>query len=108
MDNLCTSMRQTSTIEGPYREYLRKVVSGYDLVGQTCMSFQYQEALDLAKVAKDAAAENCLQGYHPTLAYQEIGGGARMQSYRLHSAGRGGGHLPGPGENQAGLPGTRG
>ena len=26
------------------------------------MSFQYQEALDLPKVAKDAAAENCLRG----------------------------------------------
>jgi len=28
-----------------YREYVRKIVNSYDLVGFTAMSFQYQEAL---------------------------------------------------------------
>jgi anaerobic magnesium-protoporphyrin IX monomethyl ester cyclase len=55
-----------------HRDYLRKMVNSYDLVGLTAMSFQYQEAMELAKIAKDAGAETVLGGYHPTLAYQEI------------------------------------
>jgi radical SAM superfamily enzyme YgiQ (UPF0313 family) len=39
------------------------------------MSFQYQEALALAALAKEAGRETVFGGYHPTLAYQEIGSG---------------------------------
>jgi anaerobic magnesium-protoporphyrin IX monomethyl ester cyclase len=72
VDDLCTV--HVADIHGlkDHREYLRRMVNGYDLVGMTCMSFQYQEALELAKIAKEAGAETVFGGYHPTLAYQEI------------------------------------
>jgi len=56
-----------------HREYVRRMVNGYDLVGLTAMSFQYREALELAGIAKDAGAKTVFGGYHPTLAYEEIG-----------------------------------
>ncbi|VVB68392.1 Radical SAM superfamily protein [uncultured archaeon] len=56
-----------------HREYVSRVVNGYDLVGLTAMSFQYQEALALASIAKAAGAQTVFGGYHPTLACQEIG-----------------------------------
>jgi len=56
-----------------HRDYVRRVVKGYDLVGLTAMSFQYQEALALAGIAKSAGAETVFGGYHPTLACEEIG-----------------------------------
>ena len=56
-----------------HRDYVRKAVNGYDLVGITAMSFQYQEALALARIAKEAGAETVFGGYHPTLAAEEIG-----------------------------------
>src|SRR5512137_874734 len=59
-----------------HREYVRKIVNGYDLVGLTAMSFQYQEALALAEIAKDAGAKTVFGGYHPTLAAEEIGSSA--------------------------------
>ncbi|MDD1739540.1 MAG: radical SAM protein, partial [Methanothrix sp.] len=37
------------------------------------MSFQYQEALALADIAKQAGAETVFGGYHPTLAAEGIG-----------------------------------
>jgi len=55
-----------------HREYVRKIVNAYDLVGLTAMSFQYHEALKLAKIAKEAGAETIFGGYHPTLAFQDI------------------------------------
>jgi radical SAM superfamily enzyme YgiQ (UPF0313 family) len=73
VDDLCTV--HVADIHGlkDYRDYVRRIASGYDLVGMTCMSFQYHEALELAKIVKDAGAETVFGGYHPTLAYQEIG-----------------------------------
>ena len=56
-----------------HREYVRMIVYGYDLVGITAMSFQYQEALALAEIAKKAGARTVFGGYHPTLAAEEIG-----------------------------------
>ncbi|NPV61348.1 MAG: B12-binding domain-containing radical SAM protein [Methanotrichaceae archaeon] len=56
-----------------HRDYLRRIVNDYDLVGLTAMSFQYQEAMELARIAKQAGAETLFGGYHPTLAYEEIG-----------------------------------
>ena len=56
-----------------HREYVKRIVNGYDLVGLTAMSFQYQEALALAAIAKEAGAETVFGGYHPTLAAEEIG-----------------------------------
>ena len=72
VDDLCTV--HVADIHGMrnHRDYVRKIVNGYDLVGLTAMSFQYQESLELAKIAKESGAETVFGGYHPTLAYQEI------------------------------------
>jgi len=56
-----------------YREYVRMMADGYDLVGLTAMSFQYKEALALAEIIKQSGAKTVFGGYHPTLAFQEIG-----------------------------------
>jgi anaerobic magnesium-protoporphyrin IX monomethyl ester cyclase len=71
-DDLCTV--HVADIHGmkDHREYVRKIVNGYDLVGLTAMSFQYQEALELAKIAKSAGAQTLFGGYHPTLDFQYI------------------------------------
>jgi anaerobic magnesium-protoporphyrin IX monomethyl ester cyclase len=73
VDDLCTV--HVADIHGlkKHRQYLRRIVNDYDLVGLSCMSFQYQEALELAKIVKEAGAETVFGGYHPTLACQEIG-----------------------------------
>ncbi|HUS76381.1 MAG TPA: radical SAM protein [Methanothrix sp.] len=73
VDDLCTV--HVADIHGlkNHREYVKKIVNGYDLVGLTAMSFQYQEALVLAAIAKEAGAETVFGGYHPTLAAEEIG-----------------------------------
>jgi anaerobic magnesium-protoporphyrin IX monomethyl ester cyclase len=73
VDDLCTV--HVADIHGVknHREYVKKIVNGYDLVGLTAMSFQYQEALALAAIAKEAGAETIFGGYHPTLAAEEIG-----------------------------------
>lgn len=73
VDDLCTV--HVADIHGleDHRDYVRRMVLGYDLVGLTAMSFQYQEALELARIAKAAGAETVFGGYHPTLAYEEIG-----------------------------------
>ena len=73
VDDLCTV--HVADIHGlkNHRAYVQSIVNGYDLVGLTAMSFQYQEALALAGIAKEAGAETVFGGYHPTLAAEEIG-----------------------------------
>ena len=73
VDDLCTV--HVADIHGlkNHREYVQKIVKSYDLVGLTAMSFQYQEALTLAKIVKESGAETVFGGYHPTLAFEEIG-----------------------------------
>jgi len=73
VDDLCTV--HVADIHGMknHRDFVQKVVNGYDLVGLTAMSFQYQEALALAGIAKAAGADTVFGGYHPTLACEEIG-----------------------------------
>src|SRR5512136_899936 len=72
IDDLCTV--HVADIHGlkNHREYLSRIVNGYDLVGLTAMSFQYHEAMELAKIAKESGSQTVFGGYHPTLAYQEI------------------------------------
>jgi len=73
VDDLCTvHVADIHGLKG-HRQYVEKLASGYDLVGLTAMSFQYQEALALARIAKEAGAETVFGGYHPTLAAEEIG-----------------------------------
>jgi len=73
VDDLCTV--HVADIHGlkDHREYVKRIVNGYDLVGLTAMSFQYREALAMAAFAKEAGAETVFGGYHPTLAAEEIG-----------------------------------
>ena len=73
VDDLCTV--HVADIHGlkNHREYVQKIVNSYDLVGLTAMSFQYQEALTLAKIVKESGADTVFGGYHPTLAFEEIG-----------------------------------
>jgi len=55
------------------QEFLEGVLrNGYDLVGLSCMSFQYHAMLPLAKMAKESGAATVFGGYHPTLNYDEI------------------------------------
>jgi len=73
VDDLCTvHVADIHGLKG-HRDYVEKLAPGYDLVGLTAMSFQYQEALVLARIAKEAGAETVFGGYHPTLAAEEIG-----------------------------------
>jgi len=73
VDDLCTvHVADIHGLKG-HRQYVEKLAKGYDLVGLTAMSFQYQEALALASIAKEAGAETVFGGYHPTLAAEEIG-----------------------------------
>lgn len=73
VDDLCTV--HVADIHGmkDHRDFVKRLVNSYDLVGLTAMSFQYQEALALAKIAKESGAETVFGGYHPTLACEEIG-----------------------------------
>lgn len=52
--------------------YVRKIAGRYDLVGFSCMSFQYPGARPLMRIAREAGAEVVVGGYHATLLYEEI------------------------------------
>jgi anaerobic magnesium-protoporphyrin IX monomethyl ester cyclase len=74
VDDLCTVA--VADLHGTKRpmEFLEGVLrNGYDLVGLSCMSFQYHAMLPLAKMAKGSGAATVFGGYHPTLSYDEIG-----------------------------------
>lgn len=80
VDDLCTvHVADLHGLKEP-RGFLRRVVDRYDLVGLTAMSFQYREALELARIAKESGAATVIGGYHPTLAFEEIG---RSEDARL-------------------------
>jgi predicted RNA-binding Zn-ribbon protein involved in translation (DUF1610 family) len=92
VDDLCTvHVADIHGLKG-HRDYVEKLAPGYDLVGLTAMSFQYQEALVLARIAKEAGAETVFGGYHPTLAAEEIGRRAGLNFVYA-------GNIPGEGEN---------
>jgi len=90
IDDLCTvHVADLHALKKP-REYVHRILrNGYDLVGLTAMSFQYQTALELAEIVKEAGAETVLGGYHPTLYCQEIGEGpdARLVDYIVRGEG---------------------
>jgi len=89
VDDLC--IVHVADIHGMknHRDYVQKIVNGYDLVGLTAMSFQYQEALELARIAKESGAETVFGGYHPTLAFQDIAesGDAKLIDYIVRGEG---------------------
>jgi len=72
------------------KEYLEGVLKrGYDLVGLSCMSFQYHAMIPLAKMAKESGAATVFGGYHPTLNYDEIAESpeARLADYIVRGEG---------------------
>jgi len=66
-------------VRGDLRRYWLELLGNYEpeLVGLSCMTFQYDTALELAKLAKswNPRVKVALGGYHPTLMYEEIGEG---------------------------------
>ena len=58
------------------RNYIHKVLKEFQphIVGMTCMSFQYETAVQIAKIVKQFKKEIIIVfgGYHPTLAYELI------------------------------------
>ncbi|MCL7412925.1 MAG: B12-binding domain-containing radical SAM protein [ANME-2 cluster archaeon] len=54
--------------------YLERSIKKYqpDLVGLSCMSFQYSDALEMAKRVRQHGIPTVMGGYHPTLTYREI------------------------------------
>ena len=89
VDDLCTVHVADIHCQKRPRDYVRNIVNDYDLVGLTAMSFQYQEALELARIVKEAGAETVFGGYHPALAYQEIAesSDARLIDYIVRGEG---------------------
>lgn len=57
---------------GRHEKYVKKIANRYDLVGFSCMSFQYPGAKNLMRIVKDAGAEVVVGGYHATLLYEDI------------------------------------
>lgn len=55
-----------------FKKYIEK--NHFDVIGFSCMVFQYSEILELAKIAKsiDPKVKTVLGGYHATVDYEEI------------------------------------
>ena len=102
VDDLCTV--HVADIHGMknHRDYVRRIVNGYDLVGLTAMSFQYQESLELAKIAKECRRRDCFWRLSSNAGLSGDCGIAGCKAYRLHSQGRGRGHIPRAGAGKAG------
>jgi len=90
VDDICTVHVADLHATKKPTDYLEGVLKrGYDLVGLSCMSFQYHAMLPLAKMAKESGAETVFGGYHPTLNYDEIAGSseARLADYVVRGEG---------------------
>lgn len=59
-------------VKATVKEFVRSIRP--DLVGISCMSFQYSSALEIAKMVKemDKSIYMAMGGYHPTLLYDEM------------------------------------
>ena len=74
IDDICTvHVADLHALKDPCGYLARLLLEGYDLVGMSCMSFQYHATLELARMARESGALTVLGGYHPTLNYREIG-----------------------------------
>ncbi|MHC1630731.1 MAG: B12-binding domain-containing radical SAM protein [Methanotrichaceae archaeon] len=73
IDDLCTvHVADLHALKDPKQYLSRLLKNDYDLVGMSCMSFQYHAMLELAEMAKENGAETIFGGYHPTTNYEEI------------------------------------
>jgi len=92
IDDICTvHVADIHALKKP-EEYVSKILKdGYDLVGLSCMSFQYHAMLPLAEMVKESGAETIFGGYHPTLNYREIGDSneALLADYIVRGEGEG-------------------
>lgn len=72
-------------VGGDIRDFVRGLIRCHkpDVVGLSCMSFQYPSALALAKLVKsiDREIKVVLGGYHPTLCYKELASDRDVLSY---------------------------
>lgn len=63
-------------IRNKWRDYVKDILKKYspDVVGLSCMSFQYSNAIKIANMVKeyDSKILVVLGGYHPSLTYAEI------------------------------------
>ena len=66
VDDICTvHVADLHAVKRP-KEYLEGILrNGYDLVGLSCMSFQYHAMLPLAKMAQESGAETVFGGNSP-------------------------------------------
>jgi len=67
------------------KSYVEDLIASYkpDMVGFSCMTFQYPSALTLAKLVKSIDEDLLVVfgGYHPTLAYDEIASDGEAKPY---------------------------
>ena len=92
VDDICdVHVADLHAVKRP-KDYLEGILrNGYDLVGLSCMSFQYHAMLPLAKMAKESGAATVFGGYHPTLNYDEIADSeeGRLADYVVRGEGEG-------------------
>ena len=90
IDDICeVDVADLHAVKKP-REYLEGLLKrGYDLVGLSCMSFQYHAMIPLAEMAKESGTATVFGGYHPTLNYDEIAESpeARLADYIVRGEG---------------------
>ena len=75
--NLCdVKVCDLVVAKGDIRKFVRDLIVSYkpDIVGLSCMTFQYPSAIELAELIKyiDEDILIAFGGYHPTIAYEEI------------------------------------
>jgi len=75
-DDIRVGMVDLVLVKKKFRKYVRYFVKKFqpDIVGLSCMTFQYQTAMKIAEIIKemDESIKITIGGYHPTLMYQEI------------------------------------
>jgi radical SAM superfamily enzyme YgiQ (UPF0313 family) len=75
-EEIKVGMADLVLVKKKFRKYVRYFIKTFkpDLVGLSCMTFQYQTAIKIAKMVKDIdySIKIVLGGYHPTLTYREI------------------------------------
>lgn len=75
--DLCTvRIADTQVLKGNANAYVRDAIAREkpDLVGISCMTFQYSDALEFARNAKEQDIPVVMGGYHPTLMCRELSG----------------------------------
>ncbi|MEA1908455.1 MAG: cobalamin-dependent protein, partial [Euryarchaeota archaeon] len=75
MNDLCDVKIADLNVTKDPSKFVQRAIEKYhiDLVGLSCMSFQYTRMLEIAKIVKEYdGVKVVFGGYHPTLEYKEI------------------------------------